>query len=72
MVASVSVPKASYDLWSVDGIDLMVIKFKNFPILQIVPGPLMSRADVANLLSGLGPRWTTETERMISGDLIGV
>lgn len=54
------VPKASYDLWSVDGIDLMVIKFKNFPILQIVPGPLMSRADVANLLSGLGPRWTND------------
>lgn len=60
VVASVSVPKASYDLWSVDGIDLMVIKFKNFPILQIVPGPLMSRADVANLLFGLGPRWTND------------
>lgn len=60
VVASVSVPKASYDLWSADRISLMVIKFKNFPILQIVPEPLMLRADVVNLLSGLGPRWTND------------
>lgn len=32
----------------------------------------MLRADVANLLSGLGPRGGQMTERMISGDLIGV